>query len=194
MAEKFDTKLVHAGYSSDSNQHSVAVPVYATASYEIVTPERGDRLRSGAELGDLYSRLSNPTNSVLEARVASLDGGVGAVAVASGMAAISGTIIAVTGGAGRILSTYEIYGGAFDLENDIFPQLGIEFDRVKHSASLEEWEANIKEDTKAIYVESISNPQARLLDIDGIAKIAQPSEGGEKLVIVLLMQSDRGLI
>ena len=103
MAEKFDTKLIHAGYSSDSNQHSVAVPVYATASYEIVTPERGDRLRSGAELGDLYSRLSNPTNSVLEARVASLDGGVGAVAVASGMAAISGTIIAVTGGAGRIL-------------------------------------------------------------------------------------------
>ena len=101
MAEKFHMKLIHAGYSSDSNQHSVAVPVYATASYEIVTPERGDRLRSGAELGDLYSRLSNPTNSVLEARVASLDGGVGAVAVASGMAAISGTIIAVTGGSGR---------------------------------------------------------------------------------------------
>ena len=172
MAEKFDTKLIHAGYSSDSNQHSVAVPVYATASYEIVTPERGDRLRSGAELGDLYSRLSNPTNSVLEARVASLDGGVGAVAVASGMAAISGTIIAVTGGSGRILSTYEIYGGAFDLENDIFPQLGIEFDRVKHTADLDEWEANVKEDTKAIYVESISNPKARLLDIDGLAKIA----------------------
>ena len=66
MAEKFDTKLIHAGYSSDANQHSVAVPVYATASYEIVTPERGDRLRSGAELGDLYSRLSNPTNQSLK--------------------------------------------------------------------------------------------------------------------------------
>ena len=88
------------------------------------------------------------------------------------MAAISSTILAVTGGSGRILSTYQIYGGAFDLEKSIFPNLGIHFDLVSHDSSIEEWERAITPDTKAIYVESISNPSARLLDFEELAKLA----------------------
>lgn len=169
---KFDTIKVRGGYNSRQHGNSVAVPVYATAAYDFDGYEQFNRIRAGAELGFLYSRVGNPTVAVLEQRVAQLDGGVAALGLASGMAAVSYSILAVTGGKGRILSTKQIYGGTFDLENDVFPSLGIEFDLIDHDSNIEEWEAAIKSDTKAIFVESISNPGARLLDIDALSKLA----------------------
>ena len=169
---KFDTVKVRGGYNSSEHNHSVAVPVYATAAYDFDDPDHFNRLRAGVEAGYLYSRIANPTVAVLEARVAELDGGVAALGLASGMAAVSYSILAVTGGNGRVLSTKQIYGGTFDLENDIFPSLGIHFDLISHDSSIVEWESNIHDDTKAIFVESISNPGAKLLDIEAISEIA----------------------
>ncbi len=169
---KFDTLKVRGGYNSSEHARSVAVPIYATVAYDFDEAEQFNRIRAGAELGHLYTRVSNPTVAVLEARVAQLDGGVAALAVASGMAAVSYSILAVTGGNGRILSTKQIYGGTFDLENDVFPSLGINFDLIGHDSSIDEWEDNIKEDTKAIFIESISNPGAMLLDVEAIADVA----------------------
>lgn len=169
---KFDTVKVRGGYDSSEHNYSVAVPIYATAAYEFDSPDHFNRIRAGAQAGFLYTRIANPTVAVLEARVAQLDGGVAALGLASGMAAVSYSILGVTGGNGRILSTKQIYGGTFDLENDIFPTLGINFDLISHDSSLDEWENNIHSDTKAIFVESISNPGAKLLDIEGISEIA----------------------
>lgn len=169
---KFDTVKVRGGYNSSEHNRSVAVPIYATAAYDFDGPDHFNRLRAGAQPGYLYTRVANPTVAVLETRVAALDGGVAALGLASGMAAVSYSILAVTGGNGRILSTNQIYGGTFDLENDIFPTLGIQFDLISHDSSLAEWESNIHDDTKAIFVESISNPGAKLLDIDALAELA----------------------
>lgn len=169
---KFDTVKVRGGYNSSEHNHSVAVPIYATAAYDFDGPDHFNRIRAGAQPGYLYTRVANPTVAVLEARVAALDGGVAALGLASGMAAVSYAILAVTGGNGRILSTKQIYGGTFDLENDVFPTLGIHFDLINHDSSLAEWESNIHDDTKAIFVESISNPGAKLLDIDALAELA----------------------
>ena len=88
------------------------------------------------------------------------------------MAAVSYSILAATGGSGRVLSTKQIYGGTFDLQADVFPALGIQFDLVDHDSGLDEWEKNIHDDTKAIFIESISNPGARLLDVEAIAALA----------------------
>lgn len=169
---RFDTIKTHGGYDAKSHNRSVAVPVYATAAYEFDSPDHANRIRAGAELGYLYTRVLNPTVEVLEQRVTQLDGGSAAIAVASGMAALSYAILGVTGGSGRILSTKQIYGGTFDLEQDLFPSLGIEFDLLDHDSSPEEWENAIREETRGIFVESISNPGAKLLDIDALSEIA----------------------
>lgn len=168
----FDTLKVRGGYDSSEHNHSVAVPVYATVAYDFDDPGHFDKIRTGSQPGYLYTRVANPTVAVLEARVAQLDGGVAALGLASGMAAVSYSLLAVTGGKGRVLSTKQIYGGTFDLENDVFPALGINFDLISHDSSPEEWENNIHEDTKAIFVESISNPGAKLLDIELLSGIA----------------------
>ena len=172
MAYNFDTIKVRGGYNSKDHHNSVAVPIYPTAAYDFDDFAHLNRIRAGAQPGYLYTRIGNPTVTVLEERVAALDGGVAAVALASGMAAVSYAIIGSTGGSGRVLSTRQIYGGTFDLENDLFPSLGIDFDLIDHDSLLSVWEEAIREDTKAIFVESISNPGVRLLDIEGLSDIA----------------------
>ncbi|MCB6993665.1 aminotransferase class I/II-fold pyridoxal phosphate-dependent enzyme [bacterium 210820-DFI.6.37] len=169
---KFDTIKVRGGYDSSQHNRSVAVPIYATAAYDFDSPDHFNRIRAGAEAGFLYTRIGNPTVAVLEQRVAQLDGGSAALGLASGMAAVSYSLLAATGGKGRILSTKQIYGGTFDLERDVFPELGIHFDLVSHDSGIEEWENAVREDTKAIFIESISNPGAKLLDIEALAELA----------------------
>lgn len=169
---RFDTLKVREGYNSKDHNDSVSVPIYATASYEIGQAERFDNIVAGVEIGHLYSRISNPTVTVLEERIAKLDGGVAAVAVASGMAAITYALLAVSENGGRILTTHQLYGGTVDALKKLYPRFGVQIDRVNNDSTLSEFEEKITDDTRAIYVESISNPLGEVADIEGLAKIA----------------------
>jgi len=168
----FDTLKVRAGYDSKEHNYAVAVPIYQTASFDLGSPERAEKLLALDELGYLYTRVGNPTVNVLEQRIALLDGGTGAIALASGMAAVSYTLLNLAEGGGRILTTPRLYGGTFDSLKKIFPKFGVEIDFVENSDDPESFRKSIKPETKGILIESISNPNATLLDIEAIAKIA----------------------
>lgn len=168
----FDTLKVRGGYDPKAHNNSVQVPIYATASFEVEGAEKFDRLRSGADLGYLYSRIGNPTLTVLEERIAKLDGGSAAIGVASGMAAITYTLLTVAEGGGRILTTHQLYGGTVDAIKKLYPKAGIIIDKIDADSSIEEYRKAIKEDTKAIFLETISNPNAIIVDIEAIAKVA----------------------
>ena len=150
MAYNFDTLKIRAGYNPLEHNNAVSVPIYQTVAYEMGSTARADALFAFELEDPLYTRVSNPTVQVLEKRVAALHGVDYAVAVASGMAAISYTVLALAAKGGRILTSPRLY----DPDD---PQ---------------EFERNIKEDTKAIYIETISNPLATVLDFDAIAEIA----------------------
>ncbi len=169
---RFDTLKVRAGYDPRDHNLSVAVPIYQTVSYELGGTERVDRLLSFDELGWLYTRIGNPTVLVLEQRIAALDGGTGAIALASGMAAISYALLNVAEGGGRILTTPRLYGGTFDALKKLFPAYGIQIDFVEDPDDVQSFRAGLKADTKAILVESISNPDGALLDVEALASIA----------------------
>ncbi|OOM14357.1 O-acetylhomoserine aminocarboxypropyltransferase/cysteine synthase family protein [Clostridium saccharobutylicum] len=173
---KFDTIKVRGGYNPKDHNDSVSVPIYATASFEVGEAERFERLTSLSEEGYIYSRLSNPTVSVLENRIAALDGGVAAVGVASGMAAITYSLLAVAEGGGRILTTHQLYGGTVDALKKLYPKFGIKIDKIDNDSDIQEFRKAIKEDTKAIFIESISNPNAVISDIEKIAKIAHEND------------------
>lgn len=168
----FDTLKVRAGYEPKDHNLSVAVPIYQTASFDLGDTDRAGRLFSFSEFGYLYTRVGNPTVDVLEKRVAALDGAAAAVAVASGMAAVTYSLFNVAEGGGRILTTSQLYGGTFDSFNKIYPSLGINIDKVNDLDNLEEWENSIKPDTRALFVETISNPNASVADIEALAEIA----------------------
>jgi O-acetylhomoserine (thiol)-lyase len=124
------------------------------------------------EVGNLYTRVGNPTVNVLEERVAALDGAAGAIALASGMAAITYTLLNIAEGGGRILTSPYLYGGSADSFKKLYPKFGIAFDYAKHILEPAKLAEEIRPDTKAIFVESISNPNTYLLDTDAIAKVA----------------------
>jgi len=136
---KFDTLKVRAGYDPKQHNDSVAVPIYSTASYEIGEAARFDRIAAGDEAGHLYSRLSNPTVAVLEERISQLEGGISAVGVASGMAAITYALLAVGENGGRILTTHQLYGGTVYQLDNILPKFGIKIDKVRNSSSVEDF-------------------------------------------------------
>lgn len=172
----FDTVKVRGGYNPKEHNDAVSVPIYATASFEVGEAERFERLVTLSEAGYVYSRLANPTVGVLENRIAELDGGVAAVGVASGMAAITYSLLAVAEGGGRILTTHQLYGGTVDALKKLYPKLGIKIDKIDNDGDVEEFRKGIKEDTKAIFIETISNPSAVLSDIEVIAKIAHEND------------------
>jgi len=169
---RFDTLKVRAGYDPQEHNFAGAVPIYQTVSYDLGDTQRVDRLLSFDELGWLYSRIGNPTVSVLEQRVAALDGGTGAIALASGMAAISYTLLNIAEGGGRILTTPRLYGGTFDALRKIFPAYGIQIDFVKDPDDVQSFRSELKSDTKAVLIESVSNPDGALLDVEALAGIA----------------------
>ncbi|HEY5584140.1 MAG TPA: aminotransferase class I/II-fold pyridoxal phosphate-dependent enzyme [Ruminiclostridium sp.] len=175
MAEQnygFDTLKVRAGYEPKDHNYAVSVPIYQTTSFELGDTDRAGRLFSFSEFGYLYTRVGNPTVTVLEQRVAALDGAESAIAVGSGMAAITYTLFNVAEGGGRILTTSQVYGGTFDSFKKIYPYFNVEIDQVEDLDNLEEWSSAIKPDTKAIFVETISNPNASIADIEALAIIA----------------------
>lgn len=169
---RFDTQRLRAGYDPKEHNYAVLPPIYQTTSFDFRDVEHAKALFGIRELGNLYTRIGNPTVGVLEQRVAALDGASGAVALASGMAAISYTLLNVAEGGGRILTSPYLYGGSADSFKKVYPKFGITFDFAKNIENPEKLSEEIKPDTKAIYVESISNPNGVLLDIDAIAKVA----------------------
>jgi O-acetylhomoserine (thiol)-lyase len=168
----FDTLRVRGGYDPKEHNYAVSVPIYQTASFDLGDTDRAGRIFSFSEFGYLYTRVGNPTVTVLEQRVAALDGAETAIAVGSGMAAITYTLFNVAEGGGRILTTSQVYGGTFDSFKKIYPNFNIDIDQVIDLDDLNEWNSKVKSNTKAIFVETISNPNASVADIEALAEIA----------------------
>lgn len=168
----FDTNAIHAGYDRAANHDAASVPIYASAAFDMENAVRGDKLASGEEFGFSYSRVANPTVDVLERRLADLEGGVAAVAVSSGMAAVSYALLAAAEGNGRIISPTDLYGASVDAMETFFPQFGIHTDFVRNINDLSEVEAAITPDTKAIFAESVSNPSTEITDVEPLAALA----------------------
>jgi len=169
---RFDTKKLHAGYNPADHNYAVSVPIYATAAFELGTVARSDDLFAFDSWDPLYTRLSNPTTDVLEGRLVELHDATAAVSLASGMAAVSYSLLNVTAGSGRILTTPRLYGGALDSLTQVFRESNVEFDIVNDPDDVSSFERAIKPDTKVIYIESLTNPNATILDIEAIAEVA----------------------
>lgn len=175
MAHKQDYHLetlsLHGGYQHQSSTHSVGVPLYLTNAYAFDSAEHAKNLFSLSDEGNIYSRLSNPTVDILEKRIAALDGGVGAVAFASGHAAIFNTILNLAQAGDEIVSSIRIYGGAVNMLGVTLKRLGIHV-RFVDPSDLDAWEAAVNEKTRAFFFETIGNPNVDLADIQAISSIA----------------------
>ena len=167
---KFETLQLHAGHTVDATG-SRAVPIYQTTSYVFKDAEQAAGRFALTDAGPIYTRLGNPTQDVLEGRVAALEGGAGAIAVASGSAAITYAIQNVVSAGDNIVAASTLYGGTYNLFSATLPRFGITTKFVNPD-NLEEFKAAIDDNTKAVYVESIGNPGSNLVDLEAIAEIA----------------------
>jgi O-acetylhomoserine (thiol)-lyase len=168
---KLETLAIHAGYSPDPTTKAVAVPIYQTSSFAFDDTQHGADLFDLKVTGNIYSRIMNPTNAVLEERVAALEGGVGALAVASGMAAITYAIQTVAEVGDNIVSVAKLYGGTYNLLAHTLPRFGIQTRFAAHD-DIAALEALIDERTKAVFCESIGNPAGNIVDLAALAAAA----------------------
>ncbi|WP_311750081.1 bifunctional O-acetylhomoserine aminocarboxypropyltransferase/cysteine synthase [Proteus penneri] len=168
---KLETLSVHAGYSPDPTTKAVAVPIYQTTSYAFDDTQHGADLFDLKVPGNIYTRIMNPTNDVLEKRVAALEGGIAAVAVASGMAAITYAIQTIAQVSDNIVSVAKLYGGTYNLMAHTFPRIGIEARFAPHD-DITALEALIDDKTKAVFCETITNPSGNIVDIQALADVA----------------------
>ncbi len=168
---RLETLAVHGGYTPDPTTRAVAVPLYQTTSYAFDSTQHGADLFDLKVQGNIYTRIMNPTTDVLEKRVAALEGGIGALALASGMAAITYAIQTIAEAGDNIIATSTLYGGTYNLFAHTFPQFGIEVRFVDHRdpASIA---ALVDERTKAVFVESIGNPLGNVVDFAAFADAA----------------------
>ena len=168
---KLETLAIHAGYSPDPTTKAVAVPIYQTTSYAFDSTQHGADLFDLKVPGNIYTRIMNPTNAVLEERVAALEGGVGALAVASGMAAITYAIQTIAEAGDNIVSVAKLYGGTYNLFAHTFPRQGIQVRFAAHD-DIAALEALIDDKTKAVFCESIGNPAGNIIDLKALADAA----------------------
>jgi O-acetylhomoserine (thiol)-lyase len=168
---KQETIAIHGGFEGDPTTHAVAVPVYQTTSYYFDDTQHGADLFDLKVLGNIYTRIMNPTNAVLEERLAQLEGGIGSLAMASGMAAITATVQTLARSGDNIVSVSQLYGGTYNLFAHTLPQMGIEcrmFD-ADDPASIE---ALIDDGTRMVFCETIGNPAGNIADMEAISEIA----------------------
>ena len=177
---KLETIAVHGGYSPDPTTKAVAVPIYQTTSYAFDDTQHGADLFDLKVQGNIYTRIMNPTTAVLEQRVAELEGGIGALAVASGMSAITYAIQTIAEAGDNIVSASTLYGGTYNLFAHTFPQFGIEV-RFADYRDPDSFAALIDARTKAIYCESVGNPLGNVTDIGRLAEIAH--KAGVPLIV-----------
>ncbi|MBR6000514.1 MAG: O-acetylhomoserine aminocarboxypropyltransferase/cysteine synthase [Oxalobacter sp.] len=168
---KFETLAVHAGYTPDPVTKSVTVPIYQTVSYAFDSAQHGADLFDLKVPGNIYTRIMNPTTDVLEKRVAALEGGVGALAVSSGMTAVMYSIMTIAEAGDNIIASSTLYGGSYNLFAHTFPQYGLEV-RFADPLKDDDFSARIDDKTKAIFCESVGNPLGNITDIEKLAKIA----------------------
>lgn len=177
---RFETLQIHAGQKHDPTTGSMAVPIYQTTSYVFENSEHAANLFSLKESGNIYTRIMNPTTDVLEKRMAALEGGVGALAVASGSAAVTYSILNIAGMGDEIVSASTLYGGTYNLFSSTLPRLGIRTAFVNPDEP-ENFRKVINERTKAIFIETIGNPEINIIDIEAVAQIAH--ENGIPLIV-----------
>jgi O-acetylhomoserine (thiol)-lyase len=168
---KIETIAIHAGYDGDPVTKAVAVPIYQTVAFEFDSAEHGAALFNLAVQGNIYTRIGNPTNTVLEKRVAALEGGVEALSVSSGMAAIHYSLVNIAENGNNIVSVPQIYGATYTLLAHILPKQGIagRFSETDHPDAVEKL---IDENTRAVFCESVGNPAGNVADIEGLARVA----------------------
>ena len=180
MSQGLHTISLHAGQKADPTTGSRAVPIYQTTSYVFKSTEHAANLFALKEFGNIYTRLMNPTTDVFEQRVAAIEGGTGALAVASGQTAITYALLAITRLGDEIVAGNNLYGGTYQLLHHTFPKLG-RTTKFVNSRDPEAFRRAITEKTRAIYVETIGNPKLDVPDFEALAKIAH--ENGIPLVV-----------
>ena len=184
----FETRQIHAGQEPDPTTGARAVPVYRTTSYVFRDAQHAQNLFALAEIGNIYTRIMNPTQGVLEARLSSLEGGTatavglpGALAVSSGQSAELLAILTLAEAGSHIVASPSLYGGTYNLFHYTLPKMGIEVTFVDDPDNLDQWKAAARPNTKAFYGEVLANPRNNVLDIEGISKVAH--EVGVPLIV-----------
>ena len=184
----FETRQIHAGQEPDPTTGARAVPVYRTTSYVFRDAQHAQNLFALAEIGNIYTRIMNPTQGVLEARLSSLEGGTatavglpGALAVSSGQSAELLAILTLAEVGSHIVASPSLYGGTYNLFHYTLPKMGIEVSFVEDPDNLDQWKAAARPNTKAFYGEVLANPRNNVLDIEGISKVAH--EVGVPLIV-----------
>lgn len=168
----FETKQIHAGQAPDAATNARALPIYQTTSYTFNDTTHAANLFALKELGNIYTRIMNPTQAVVEDRINALEGGVGALLVASGQSAEALAIMNIAEVGSHIVASPSLYGGTFNLLQHTLPKFGIEVTFVSDANDLDAWRAAVRPNTKAFFGETIANPLSEVLDIEGIAGVA----------------------
>ena len=178
---QFETKQIHSGAAPDPVTNARATPIYQTTSYVFNNAEHAKNLFALAEFGNIYTRIQNPTQAVVEERVAALEGGTGALLVASGQAAESFAVLNIAQAGDHIVSSSSIYGGTYNLFKYTLAKLGIETTFVENQDDADEWRRAVRPNTKLFFAETIGNPKINVLDISLVADIAH--EAGIPLIV-----------
>jgi O-acetylhomoserine (thiol)-lyase len=180
-AWSFETRQIHAGQSPDTATNARALPIYQTTSYTFDSADHAANLFALKEFGNIYTRIMNPTQAAVEERIASLEGGVGALLVSSGQAAETLALLNLAEAGDHVVSSPSLYGGTYNLFHYTFKKLGIEVSFVEDPDDLDSWRAAVQPNTKAFFAETISNPKNDILDIEGVAGVAHAA--GVPLVV-----------
>ena len=171
-ARGFETRQIHAGAAPDPTTGARATPIYQTTSFAFRDTDHAAALFALAEPGNIYTRIMNPTQAVFEERVASLEGGVGALATASGQAAETLSILTLTQAGGHVVASASLYGGTYTLLRHTLAKMGLAVSFIEDPDDLDAWAAAVRPETAAFYGETIGNPKGDILDIPGVARVA----------------------
>ena len=178
---KFETKQIHSGAAPDPVTNARATPIYQTTSYVFNDAEHAKNLFALAEFGNIYTRIQNPTQAVVEERVAALEGGTAALLLASGQSATTFAVLNIAQAGDHIVSSSSIYGGTYNLFKYTLAKLGIETTFVENQDDADEWARAVRPNTKLFFAETIGNPRINILDIELVSKVAH--EAGVPLIV-----------
>jgi len=178
---RFETKQVHSGAAPDPVTHARATPIYQTTSYVFDSAQHAQNLFALAEFGNIYTRIMNPTQAVVEERLAALEGGTGALLVASGQAAETFAVLNIAQAGDHIVSSSSIYGGTYNLFKYTLAKLGIETTFVENQDDADEWRRAVRPNTKLFFAETIGNPKINILDIELVSAVAH--DAGIPLIV-----------